>query len=45
MNDNEPILESKLGTEGVSDSYVIRAPEGDRFYLIATDLDANEDKW
>jgi len=45
MNNNEPILESTLGTMGVRDSYVIRAPEGDRFYLIATDLDANGGNW
>src|SRR5690606_16380252 len=41
----EPILESTLGTKGARDSYIIRAPQGDRFYLIATDLDANGGNW
>ncbi|OLS33390.1 LamG-like jellyroll fold domain-containing protein [Bacillus sp. MRMR6] len=45
MNNNEPILETTLGTKGVRDSYVVRAPEGDKFYLIATDLDANAGQW
>ncbi|MDQ6417890.1 LamG-like jellyroll fold domain-containing protein [Paenibacillus sp. LHD-117] len=45
MNNNEPILHATLGTKGVRDSYIIRAPEGDRFYLIGTDLDANLGNW
>ncbi|MBB3111333.1 beta-xylosidase [Paenibacillus phyllosphaerae] len=45
MNKNEPILTSTLGTKGVRDSFIVRAPEGDRFYLIATDLDANGGQW
>lgn len=45
LNNNEPILESTLGTKGVRDPYLIRAPEGDKFYLIATDLDANGGRW
>ncbi|PZD94736.1 hypothetical protein DNH61_17460 [Paenibacillus sambharensis] len=45
MNNNEPILVSTLGTKGVRDSYVVRAPEGDKFYMIATDLDANGGNW
>jgi len=45
MNNVEPILVSTLGTKGVRDPYIIRAPEGDRFYLIATDLDANGGEW
>ncbi|SDP87772.1 Glycosyl hydrolases family 43, partial [Litchfieldia salsa] len=45
MNNNEPILETNFGTKGVRDSYIVRAPEGDKFYLIATDLDANAGQW
>ncbi len=45
LNDNEPILKAELGTKGVRDSYLIRSPEGDRFYLIGTDLDANGGDW
>lgn len=34
----KPILTSKIGDKGVRDPYLIRSPEGDKFYLIATDL-------
>lgn len=45
LNDNEPILKAQLGTKGVRDSYLVRSPEGDHFYLIGTDLDANGGNW
>ncbi|OMF38848.1 hypothetical protein BK133_01215 [Paenibacillus sp. FSL H8-0548] len=45
LNKNEPILTSTLGTKGARDSFLIRSPENDRFYLIATDLDANGGQW
>ena len=38
LNDNKPILTSDLGEKGVRDPFIIRSPEGDKFYLIATDL-------
>ena len=38
LNNNNPILTSTLGEEGVRDPFIIRSPEGDKFYLIATDL-------
>ncbi len=38
LNNEEFILESKLGTHGLRDPFVIRSHEGDKFYLIATDL-------
>lgn len=38
LNDNQPILTSDLGEKGVRDPFIIRSPEGDKFYLIATDL-------
>jgi Glycosyl hydrolases family 43 len=38
LNDHRPVLTSRLGEQGVRDPYVIRSPDGDRFYLIATDL-------
>ncbi len=38
LNNEEFILESKLGTHGLRDPFVIRSLEGDKFYLIATDL-------
>lgn len=45
LNKNEPLLKAELGTGGVRDSYLIRSPEGDHFYLIGTDLDANGGDW
>ncbi len=45
LNNNEAILKAELGTKGVRDSYLIRSPEGDHFYLIGTDLDANGGDW
>ena len=33
-----PNLISDIGTQGVRDQYIIRSPEGDKFYMIATDL-------
>jgi len=41
LNDGYNILNvstSKTGDKGVRDPFIIRSPEGDRFYLIATDL-------
>lgn len=34
----KPILSSTSGDKGVRDPYILRSPEGDKFYLIATDL-------
>ncbi|MFE2754555.1 immunoglobulin-like domain-containing protein [Actinosynnema sp. NPDC059335] len=38
LNQGRPVLTSSLGDKGVRDPFVIRSPEGDKFYLIATDL-------
>ena len=38
LNNNNPVLTSTLGEQGVRDPFIIRSPEGDKFYLIATDL-------
>jgi hypothetical protein len=38
LNAGRPVLTSALGEKGLRDPFVIRSPEGDRFYLIATDL-------
>ncbi|MGN0243937.1 MAG: glycoside hydrolase family 43 protein [Lachnospiraceae bacterium] len=38
LNQGQPILKSTLGTTGVRDPHIVRSPEGDKFYLIATDL-------
>src|SRR5699024_1967191 len=41
INDDEPVLSSELGERGLRDPFLIRSPEGDRFYLIATDLNTS----
>lgn len=38
LNNGEPVLASSEGTGGLRDPFMIRSPEGDTFYLIATDL-------
>ena len=38
LNGGNPVLTSALGTRGVRDPFIIRSPQGDRFYQIATDL-------
>ncbi|WP_290805846.1 family 43 glycosylhydrolase [Herbiconiux sp.] len=38
LNGGQPVLRSTEGTKGLRDPFLIRSPEGDTFYLIATDL-------
>lgn len=38
MNGGNPILVSDIGEKGVRDPYLYRSKEGDRYFLIATDL-------
>ncbi|WHT22510.1 glycoside hydrolase family 43 protein [Crossiella sp. CA-258035] len=38
LNRGKPVLTSDKGDKGVRDPFIIRSPEGDKFYLIATDL-------
>ena len=38
LNSNNYVLKSNVGEKGVRDPHIIRSPEGDKFYLIATDL-------
>ncbi|MFD4603838.1 glycoside hydrolase family 43 protein [Streptomyces sp. NPDC058464] len=37
LNGGKPVLSSTVGTKGVRDPFVVRAPQGDRFYLLGTD--------
>lgn len=47
LNGGQPILVSELGEKGVRDPFIIRAAEGDRFFLIGTDLNVSlrSDGW
>jgi hypothetical protein len=38
LNGGKPIFVSSIGTRGLRDPHIIRSPEGDTFYLMATDL-------
>ncbi len=38
LNNAAPVLSSSMGEEGLRDPYIIRSAEGDKFYMIATDL-------
>jgi hypothetical protein len=38
LNDGNVVLTSELGEKGLRDPFVIRSQEGDKFFLIATDL-------
>ncbi|TDB80604.1 RICIN domain-containing protein [Micromonospora sp. KC721] len=38
LNSGRPVLTSTVGTRGVRDPFIVRSPQGDRFYQIATDL-------
>ncbi len=38
LNGGNPTLTSTMGEKGLRDPFIIRSPEGDKFYQIATDL-------
>ncbi|KEY69295.1 hypothetical protein S7711_01745 [Stachybotrys chartarum IBT 7711] len=38
LNQGQPTIRSTEGTRGLRDPFMIRSPEGDTFYMIATDL-------
>ncbi len=44
LNGNWPILESTMGTQCLRDPYLLRSNDGDRFYLVATDLNTQDGK-
>ena len=41
LNNAQPVLISELGEKGVRDPYILRAHDGGKFYLLATDLSIN----
>ncbi len=42
LNNGKSILQSDMGEKGLRDPFVIRSPEGDKFYMLATDLKMGE---
>ncbi|TDB80755.1 hypothetical protein E1182_07595 [Micromonospora sp. KC721] len=45
LNNGNPVLVSALGEKGARDPYIVRSPEGDKFYQIATDLRIGSTNW
>lgn len=44
LNGGKPVLRSRIGEKGVRDPFILRTREGDRFFIIATDLRIAEGK-
>src|SRR5690625_3410455 len=42
LNNGQSVLQSTMGEKGLRDPFVMRSPEGDKFYMIATDLKMGE---
>ncbi len=38
LNGGKAVLTSQLGEKGVRDPFIIRSPQGDKFFLLGTDL-------
>ena len=38
LNNGKPVFSSTKGTTGLRDPHIVRSPEGDTFYVMATDL-------
>ena len=38
LNGGKPVLRSGIGEKGVRDPFLLRSPDGNRYYLMATDL-------
>lgn len=45
LNNNQPILYSQMGTKAVRDPHLVRSEIDGKFYLLATDLDVNRNRW
>ncbi|QJW38729.1 immunoglobulin-like domain-containing protein [Cellulosimicrobium protaetiae] len=45
LNDEKPVLTSTVGETGARDPFLVRAPGGDKFYLLATDLSTAKYGW
>ncbi|MEU4226942.1 glycoside hydrolase family 43 protein [Nonomuraea sp. NPDC026600] len=45
MNQGRPVLTSGQGTGALRDPHIVRSPEGDRFFIVATDLHVHTTDW
>ena len=44
LNDGDPVLVTDIGEKGARDPYLFRSHDGQKFFLIATDLSWNRDR-
>ncbi|GGI14571.1 arabinosidase [Galliscardovia ingluviei] len=45
INNGNPVIVSKSDTKGLRDPYVLKSKDGDKFYMIATDLKVSSQGW
>lgn len=45
INDGNPVIASKTDTTGLRDPFVLRSHDGDKYYMIATDLKVSQQGW
>ncbi len=38
VNDGKPVITSTTDTKGLRDPYILRSKDGDKYYMVATDL-------
>jgi hypothetical protein len=44
LNGGRPVLQSDVGEKGVRDPYLLRSPDGKRYFLLGTDLSINRNR-
>lgn len=45
INQNKPMIESNMGTKAVRDPHIFKSEIDDYYYILATDLDTNTNRW
>lgn len=45
INKGNPVITSTTDTKGLRDPYVLRSHDGDKYYMIATDLKVSQQSW
>lgn len=44
LNNGHSVLQSDIGERGVRDPFLLRSHQGNRFYLLATDLGSRQEQ-
>lgn len=45
INNSQPVITSDSDTGGLRDPFVLRSHDGDKYYMLATDLDVDKQGW